>query len=82
MDSKPWWWPELADDEWRDRLRKDYPEKAGWSDERLDDYFNENGCKYVDTWDHLGDARAHHDKLADAFLNLCAETGKKPEDFV
>lgn len=82
MSEKPYWWPELADDAWRARLRDDYPEEtADWSDEKLDDYYNEHGWKYVDTWDHLGDAREEYEKLADAFLKLCAETGKKPEDF-
>lgn len=81
--KKPWWWPTEANDEWRAQLRKDYPETAkDMSDDDLDAEYNEEGYKYVTTWDHLGDAREDHEQLADAFLKLCAETGKKPSDFM
>lgn len=83
MTDKPYWWPQLPDAEWRERIREDYPEKvAGWSDDEIDDYFNEAGCKYVDVWDHVGDARCDYENLADAFLSLVEETGKKPSDFI
>lgn len=82
MPDKPYWWPELPDDEWRARLRADYPEKtAGWSDEQLNDHYHVYGWKYTDTWDHLKDARQAYEALADAFLALVAETGKSPGDF-
>ena len=68
------------DAEWCSRLRTDYPGKADCSDDELKDYFGE-GWKYVDTWDHLGDARSNYEQLADAFLKLVAETGKSPKDF-
>lgn len=78
----PWWWPREANDAWRAQLRKDYPDDTkDKSDDELDDEYNEEGYKYVDTWDHVGDARAGYEPLADAFLKLCAETGKKPSDF-
>lgn len=82
MTEKPYWWPELADDEWRARMRADYPEEtAGMDDDEINDHYNEWGGKYVDTWDHLGDARSEYERLADAFLKLVAEVGKTPADF-
>lgn len=71
-DERPWWFPELADATYFARLREDYPDKAGWTDDELNDHFNEGGQKYVDTWDHLGDARAQFEALADAYLELLA----------
>jgi hypothetical protein len=81
MSDKPYWWPQLKDDEWRAQLRKDYEEAADMNDEELDDHYGEGANKYVDLWDHLGDAREEYQYLADAFLKLVAETGKTPEDF-
>lgn len=70
MTDKPNWWPQLMDDEWRSRLRSDYPEDtAGMSDDALNEHYGA-GWKYVDTWDHLGDARQDYEALADAFLKL------------
>lgn len=82
MADKPYWWPELADDAWRARIRSDYPdEAAAMDDDEIDDTYNEGGTKYVDMWDHLGDARESYEQLADAFLRLVAEAGKTPADF-
>lgn len=68
----PWWFPQLADAEWVARIRKDYPEQTtGMSDDWVRDAYSD-GWKYVDTWDHLGDARAGYEHLADAYLELLA----------
>jgi hypothetical protein len=80
-DNKPWWWPVRMDAEWFARLRSNYPEKVEWSDEELQDYFGEGWDKFTDTWDHLGDARAEYEHLAEAFLKLVEAHGLKPEDF-
>lgn len=76
MNAKPWWFPVLADADYFARLRRDYPEKANWTDEQLNSYFNKTDCKYVDTWDHLGDAREQFEQLADAYLELLRSCGK------
>jgi hypothetical protein len=82
MADKPYWWPQPMNDEWRGRLRVDYPEDTvGLSDDGLDEKYGE-GWKYVDTWDHLGDARSDWQELADAFLKLVEQTGQKPSDFL
>ena len=52
-----------------------------WPELADDDERDHTGWRYTDTWDHLGDARSEYEKLADAFLGLVAETGKRPEDF-
>jgi hypothetical protein len=81
MSEKPFWWPVRMDKEYLDRLRVDYPENASMSDEDLIDYYGEGWVNFSDTWDHLGDARAEYEKLAEAFLQLVSETGKSPNDF-
>lgn len=69
MGDSPWWWPEKADETWISRLRNDYPEEtANMDDDEVSEHYNDWGGKYVDTWDHLGDARASWEKLADAFF--------------
>jgi hypothetical protein len=74
-DEKPWWFPVLADETWIARLRIDYPDETeGLSDEDVSDKYSD-GWKYTDTWDHLGDAREEHEKLADAYLELLARVG-------
>lgn len=81
-NKKPWWWPQPVNDEWRARIRADYPEETdGWDDDTLDDHYSD-GWKYTDTWDHLGDARDEYEGLADAFLALVEEVGRRPEDFI
>ena len=81
-NDEPWWWPVPVTPEWRLRIRADYPEDtAGMCDQTLD-YTYTDGDRYADTWDHLGDARAEYQELADAFLKLVAECGKSPDDFV
>ena len=75
MDEKPWWFPTLTNDEWIARVRADYPDDTRKMD---DDDIREryaDGWKYADTWDHLGDARAGYEKLADAYLELLAKAG-------
>jgi hypothetical protein len=80
-EKKPFWWPEPVNDEWRARIRADYPEETqDMDDDDIDDKYTE-GWRYADTWDHLGDAREEYQHLADAFLKLVAETGKTPADF-
>ena len=67
-DEKPYWWPVLLNDEWREKVRKGYPdETSGMSDDELDEKYAD-GWKYVDLWDHLGDARHSYEKLADHML--------------
>ena len=81
-DKKPWWWPVVTDEKYIARLREDYPEETTrMSDEEVRDYYD-NGRKYSNLWDHVGDAADEHEKLADAFLKLVEETGKKPGDFL
>lgn len=41
------------------------------TNEELHDYYN-HGKKYSTTWDHVGDAYAEYEKLADAYLALLA----------
>lgn len=68
--EKEWWFPERADTkEYCQRLREDYPEEAHMDDETLMEHFNESR-RYSVTWDHIGDAYAEYEKLADAFLEL------------
>lgn len=74
LNEKPWWFPQLTDEAWANRIRADYPERAKWSDEQIRDQYAE-GCKYADTWDHLGDARGAYETLADAYLALLATRG-------
>lgn len=81
-DKKPWWWPDEINDEWFARIRKDYPDDtADMSKDEIEEKYG-GGWKYSDTWDHLGDARGDWQQLADAFLKLVEETGKKPSDFI
>jgi hypothetical protein len=77
MAEKPWWFPQLADAAYFARLRDDYPDKAGLTDADLNAYFNPNDLKYVDTWDHLGDAREQFEALADAYLALLSREDSK-----
>lgn len=69
--EKPWWWPELTDAIWCERIRGDYPEAASWDDESIRDEYAD-GLKYANLWDHTGDAAEQFEKLADAFLDLIA----------
>ncbi len=83
-DKAPWWWPSIIDDAHLARLREDYPEKSGWGDDELLEYFD-NGKEigqFSTTWDHIGDAYPEYENLARAFLDLVKETGKKPSDFL
>lgn len=73
--EKPWWYPEIVDAAYLARLRSDYPENAHKSDEELrGDYDCEE--KYGVTWDHIGDAYAEYEPLADAYLELEAEASR------
>lgn len=73
--TKPWWYPKRTDHEWCERKRKDYPENAGLSDDALRDKYAD-GCKYQTLWDHVGEAREEHEKLADAYLALEAQRNR------
>ena len=66
-----WWEPEPTDDAWLKRIRDDYPDNANESDHWLRDYYAE-GRRYAVTWDHLGDAYAEYEELADAYRKLRA----------
>lgn len=70
MPKGDYWIPELADTAYFARLRKDHSDKAAWTDEQLNDYFNENDQKYPTTWDHVGDANDDYEPLADAYFAL------------
>lgn len=73
MNDKPWWFPVLTDDAWIACVREDYPDDTqGMDDDEIRDVYAD-GWKYADTWDHLGDARAEYEKLADAYLALLAK---------
>lgn len=61
--------PTPADAAYIARLRKDYPEKcAGQDDDWVMNYYNPAGYKYVEStlWDHLGEAAADFEQLADS----------------
>jgi hypothetical protein len=71
----PWWFPVITDSKWVANIRKDYPENtANMDDDEVRDHYAD-GRKYVDTWDHLGDARDEYEALADAYLKLLTERG-------
>ena len=69
--EREWWFPALTDDKWLERIRADYPEDYDLSDEDLRDKYAD-GYKYQTLWDHVGDARDDHEKLADAYLAVIA----------
>ena len=73
--SDKWWFPVLCDEKWYKRIREDYPEMAHESDEYLHDYYNDQR-KYSILWDHVGEAYAEYEKLADAYLELLNEVKK------
>ena len=70
--SKQWWEPVRSDHVWCERLRKDYPHNAHMSDEQLRDEYAD-GREFAVTWDHVGDAYAQFEKLAEAYLKLKAK---------
>jgi hypothetical protein len=73
-EDRPYWFPMLTDAAWIARIRADYPDRTeGMSDEWVRETYA-NGCKYADTWDHLGDARHDYKMLADAYLDLLKRT--------
>lgn len=68
--NKPWWIPELTDDEWLSRIRSDYPEETeGMSDDYVRCKYS-NGMKYTVDWDHIGDALEQFEKLSDSYFEL------------
>lgn len=68
-NDKPWWHPIPTDEDWCEKMRRDYPKKTkGMSDSEIRSYFAD-GRKYEVLWDNLGDAYEEYEKLADAFLN-------------
>ena len=84
MSAKPWWWPQIIDDEYIARLRDDYPEEtAGMDDESVLENFEDGKelGQFSVMWDHVGDAYAEYEELARAFLALVKECGKLPGDF-
>ena len=74
-DEKPWWFPEVTDAAWVERMRMEYPdETAAKGDDEVREYFAD-GAKYATTWDHVGDAYDEYEKLADAYLALLETAG-------
>ena len=77
MSEREWWEPVPVDAAYIAELRENYPDKCdGMSDEWVVDHFNEAGGKYAVTWDHLGDAYAQFEELADAYYKLKSQAGK------
>lgn len=68
---REWWEPRQTDAAWLKRIRDDYPDNAGESDDWLREYYAE-GRRYAVTWDHTGDAYDQFEALADAYLKLRA----------
>ena len=85
QNDKPWWWPQIIDDDYIKTLRQEYVEDTkGLSDEDVLCHFD-NGKKkgqFSITWDHIGDAYEEYEQLAKVFLKLINETGKSPKDFI
>ena len=81
--KQPWWWPCVIDAAWIQDLRETYEDTDSMSDEEVIEHYGGGSVEggYAVTWDHTGDAMQDYEKLADAFLKLVAETGRKPEDF-
>jgi len=82
MSNKPWWEPQLVDADYVKQLRKDYPEYADMDDEELKEHFEVGDQKYATTWDHIGDAYAEFEPLADAYFKMKAilEKSGRTED--
>ena len=72
VEDHPWWEPVPTDAAYFARLRSDYPENAHMSDDELRDHYEVHE-KYVVTWDHVGDAYAEYEPLADAYLSREAD---------
>ena len=64
MTEIHWWTPTLADANYAEHLRKDYPYDEHMSDDEILEKYC-NGRKYAVTWDHLGDAYEEYEKVAD-----------------
>ena len=75
----PWWYPKRTDQVWLDRIRGDYPDNAGRSDEELREIYAD-GSRYATLWDHTGDALEQFEKLADAYLDLVKAIGSTGDD--
>jgi hypothetical protein len=69
--KQPWWVPVPTDANWLARIRSDYPDHAEDSDDELREHFA-HGRKYAVLWDHVGDAYADFQPLADAFFEQWA----------
>lgn len=77
IPNKPYWFPQLTDDNWVSSIRVQYPDDtADLNDDEIRDIYAD-GCKYTNTytWDNLGDARDCYEKLADAYLSLLERSG-------
>ena len=74
-EELPSWFPQLADADWAQRMRNDYPEHNmdNLSTEEVR-YEMNDGCKYQILWDHVGDAYKDYEQLADAYLALLTQT--------
>jgi hypothetical protein len=79
MDEKEWWFPELADEAFCERIRSDYPDDAkDMTNDEIIDYYAD-GQKYSTNWDHCGEAYEEYEKLADAYLKLLGNSESLPE---
>lgn len=67
--GKPWWFPQLTDEAWCEKMREDYPYKAHLSDEEIRSHFAQ-GLKYATMWGHVRDAYSEYEELANAYLEL------------
>jgi len=75
-----WWFPVKVDAAYFARLRADYPEGVGgMDDDELHEHYG-GGRKYPVTWDHVGDAYAEYEKVADAFFALRARVAELEEE--
>jgi hypothetical protein len=73
-EDKPYWYPELTDEKWCQRVRDDYNIPQSVTDKKIRDKYA-NGQKYAVLWDNLEEAYDQFEKLADAYLKLLKEKG-------
>ena len=72
--EKPSWFPVPTDSIWLKGIRDNYPNDAHMPDDELRELYNE-GAKYENLWDHVGEAYEDYEKLADAYLELLGKHG-------
>ena len=83
-DNKPWWWPQVIDEDHLVRLREEYEIDQMTSDDKLLDEY-EDGKRIGDfstLWDHTGDAYDQFAALARAFLDLVERVERENQEAV